>query len=220
MDMLIEYPDGDSNVERAVGDYLELLSNNHPKILYRAMDRGGSAEYRVDFEEACTWLRLGEITRTIEAKFGIPSRRIWNIVHDKGKLDDKHVSKLGLLAPKEARERLYNLFRSKFLYMTAVPKGNDRSAQRTFFLYYTNVAKTSEILLNNVYATVAKLRNRYQHEMSRWEKLLSKIQRAEQEGEEILNEMDRRNKDNLDKIVDRLEIAERRLAEMTIILPE
>lgn len=217
-DHFIEYgAQGDRDFERVVGDYLTVLSTDFPRVLMRAEERGVSGgQFTVNFAGATEQLRLGEVLRVIEQKMGAPSARIWKIVLEKNKLDDKQVSKLAMIAPKEARERLYNLFRSKFLHLQTVPKGSDRSPQRTFHLYYTSIQKTSEIMLHYLYASVAKIRVRLAYELSQRARLMEKLKKTEAD-EEGLAEQDKLNRDALNKLRSRLEVAENRLSDMILV---
>ena len=236
----VDYPSGEGrDFETVLGDYLSILSTDFPRILTRAADRGvGGTQYMVDFQEADHLLKLGEILRLIDQKLGAPSATIWKIVLQKGKLDDKQVivtrvnvdvwcltafllssqvSKLSMIAPKEARERMYNLFRGKFLHLQAVPKGTDRSAQRTFFLYYTELRKTSELILSALYETTAKLRVRLTHENALKANLIQKLEKAGDD-EAQLEQRDKEGRDQLESIRNRLEVAEARLGEQLLTL--
>ncbi|KAI9030420.1 RNA polymerase III subunit RPC82-domain-containing protein [Hyaloraphidium curvatum] len=97
----MDYGDDPPGFERIVADYLEVMSMDYPNVLTRAQDRGAGSGFTVAFQRAADLIKLQEIERVIDQKLGGPSARIWGMVFQKGKLDDKQVTRLAMISPKE-----------------------------------------------------------------------------------------------------------------------
>lgn len=119
MELHFENPNGFApDFEKGINDYLNMLSSDYPNLLNRNTDRGlGGGQYSVNFTHITEVLRQTEVEDVIHGKMGGPSVRIWRMVLDKGKMDDRLVAKIAMMAPKETRERLYALFKGRFLFL-------------------------------------------------------------------------------------------------------
>lgn len=118
----------------AVAEYLDCMTQDMRFLLKEDTRNGGL--YRVSMGGALQALRLHCIESFIRARLGQPSARIWRILVDKQFLEEKTISKIAMITPKEARERLYGLLRMGLLALQEVPKTLDHAPSRTFYLWH------------------------------------------------------------------------------------
>jgi DNA-directed RNA polymerase III subunit RPC3 len=97
--------------------YLKLLCEKEMSILSKEIDVHGTACYSVRLEQLGESIQLSLITSIIQQRFGDAGRRLWRILHAKGKLDDKQLAKFAMLPMKMTRELLYKMFKAKYVYI-------------------------------------------------------------------------------------------------------
>lgn len=161
----------------AVAEYLECMVQDIQFITKEDTRNGGL--YRLSTRMALRTLRLRCIESFIRARFGQPSARIWRILMDKQFLEEKIISKIAMITPKEARERLYGLLRMGLLALQEVPKTLDHAPSRTFYLWhiredaaYASMAGALERTLGNALA-----RMRWEREQHRT--IIAKSERSD-----------------------------------------
>lgn len=84
------------------------------------------------------------------------------------------ISKVCLMAMSETRDVCARLFAAGLLSLQEVPKSNDRTAARTFFLWFVDVRKCNAWLANRLYKTLSRLAQRRRAELSRERSLVAK----------------------------------------------
>jgi hypothetical protein len=97
--------------------YLNRLCDNEMSILSKEIDLDGAACYSVRLEQLGQSVQLSLITSVIQHRFGDAGKRLWRILHAKGKLDDKQLAKFAMLPMKMTRELLYKMFNAKYVYI-------------------------------------------------------------------------------------------------------
>ena len=92
------------------------LSSNEARFLVKVDQKGGGL-YKVNYEIAGQSLKLNIIESIIQETWGLLGCRIWRILQQKKKLDEKQVSKLGMISQKDGRECLYKMMKDGFCFL-------------------------------------------------------------------------------------------------------
>lgn len=100
-----------------------------------------------------------------------------------------------------------------------MPKTIDHSASRTLFLWYADVKKTTEILIQNGIKTMHKLHNRQLYEISRKKLLLQKANRSDiKSGEAKLSDGELKILEELESLKSKLSIQSNRVDLIIMVL--
>ncbi|KAI8909666.1 hypothetical protein EDD86DRAFT_190607 [Gorgonomyces haynaldii] len=195
--------------------YLNLLAKTEPPILFES----ASGEYRVQTKKLVQELRARLILSIIHEALSVSGTRIWRLLRSMKKLEEKQISKIALMEEKTTRHCLYEMLKMGFVFLQDVPKSQDHSATRTTFLWFVDIQKSSQILLNNAYKIINNLRIRKQHEYATRTILLQKLQRSDVvSGETPLSEADLEQKLVFDKLLQALNTAEIQMEEQVMLL--
>jgi DNA-directed RNA polymerase III subunit RPC3 len=156
-------------------------------------------------------------------RYGESSLRIWRLLLSRGRLDDRQITRLVLQPVKATREALYLLLRGGFAHIQDVPKTQtDRSAQKTFFLWYVDLTKSREALLDYCYKTIHRMRQRRLVEEQRNPTLRTKLEREDVKAneDELLTEDEKRVLQTMRLSSQRFDTAETALDDMLLRLKE
>ncbi|KAJ1026931.1 hypothetical protein NDA16_002224 [Ustilago loliicola] len=176
---------------------------------------GGSkvaSSLTIEFSNVAERMRRDLLRNVIEEKFGTAAIRIMNILREKGKLEEKHISKLALVSISETRDLCSRLFHASLLGLQEVPKTKDRDPAKTFFLWFVDEAKCRAWLLDHLYQSLARLGQRRNEEMRRQMPLLRKVERSDVKLDTVglLTEWERETWDRLQRVLQMLTAAEMR----------
>lgn len=176
---------------------------------------GGSkvaSSLTVEFANVAERMRRDLLRNVVEDKFGGAAIRIMNILRDKGKLEEKHISKLALVSISETRDLCSRLFHASLLGLQEVPKTKDRDPAKTFFLWFVDEAKCRAWLLDHLYQSLARISQRRNDEMRRQLPLLRKVERSDvkQDTVGLLSEWERESWSRLQTVLQMLTVAEMR----------
>ncbi|SOV08737.1 related to RPC82 - RNA polymerase III subunit C82 [Ustilago sp. UG-2017a] len=176
---------------------------------------GGSkvaSSLTIEFSNVAERMRRDLLRNVIEEKFGTAAIRIMNILREKGKLEEKHISKLALVSISETRDLCSRLFHASLLGLQEVPKTKDRDPAKTFFLWFVDEAKCRAWLLDHLYQSLARLGQRRNEEMRRQLTLLRKVERSDVKLDTVglLTEWERQTWDRLQRVLQMLTVAEMR----------
>ncbi|KAL1923241.1 uncharacterized protein VTP21DRAFT_9617 [Calcarisporiella thermophila] len=200
-----------------VNEYVELLMTDRAKFL-RKDDAG---RYYVNFTNIGTHMKRRILETVVQEKFGATGCRLLRILLEKGKLEEKHLAKIGLLHINTARTQLNAMAKAGLVELQEVPKAPDRAPSRNFYLWDCNLDKCYGALLADLYKTLGNLRQRRREEMTAHRRLLDKSHRTEMEGEEFgirLSATEEQELAELGRIMERLEASEMRVDKMVMVL--
>ncbi|WFD43158.1 RNA polymerase III subunit C82 [Malassezia psittaci] len=124
-------------------------------------------------------LQLQLVHDVVITRFGPMAGRIFKILLERGKLEEKHISKIGLLSMGETRDLCARMFAASLLSLQEVPKSNERNPQRTFFLWFVDFRKCKTWLSDHYCKTIGRLIQRRLFERSRKSLLLRKLERSD-----------------------------------------
>ena len=99
-----------------MNDYLQALSSDEAHFLDRVDEKGGGL-YKINYEVSSRELKLNILESIIQEKWGLIGCRIWRVLNEKTKLDEKYVSKISMISQKEGRECLYKMMKEGFCFL-------------------------------------------------------------------------------------------------------
>ncbi|KAL7747880.1 RNA polymerase III subunit C82 [Sorochytrium milnesiophthora] len=169
-----------SNVpeSQVLDDYLTTLEQDDGAFLVHTAGRN-SSQYSVNFAECVRVMQMRAVESIIRERFGTHSARIFRLIVQKGKLEEKQVSKIAMLGTKDARQRCYELQHAGFLDLQEVPRSADRAPGRTIFLWYVDPGKLPGLLTDSVKQIMCNVLERRRHESNTRQTLLEKSQRTD-----------------------------------------
>ncbi|WFD22726.1 RNA polymerase III subunit C82 [Malassezia equina] len=185
---------------------------------------GGSARvatsFTIEYVNILKQLQLQMVRNMVVDRFGAMAGRIFSILVEKGKLEEKHISKIGLISMGETRDVCSRLFASSILSLQEVPKGSERNPQRTFFLWFVDVNKCKAWLLDHLYKTLGQLSRRRLYEQARKASLLRKAERTDvrEAAEALLTDWERKELASLQSLLEAITVAEARVLRDAFIL--
>ncbi|EOR02769.1 hypothetical protein E3P92_01914 [Wallemia ichthyophaga] len=216
----------EDNHVKLITEYCQILSSQDfpgpagasTRFLQKA---GTSKEYQVCYETVCARIKRSLVDSLVREQFGNEAARIINIVLEKGKLEEKHISTLGLLSMKETRETIGKLQTSGLLQLQEVPKSADRAVHRTFYLWYVDLPKAYLALSAKLYKTIANLIERKRRERSIRADVLARADRRDvREDASLLAKSDQDRLAELKHIIEMLDVAILRSDVATFVLKD
>ncbi|KAG8936233.1 RNA polymerase III subunit C82 [Tulasnella sp. 418] len=175
-----------------IRDYLSLLaSEDNPTAngvagAFIAPLGASSGKYTVEFDIIGRRLKLRVFESVVRERFGEDAVKIVRILLDKGKMDEKHLAKVALMAHSAIRPILVRLSSASLVSLQEVPKSADRNPSRTFYLWYVDLAKAYSNLLSALYQTLANIVARDREEQEKVRPVLDKRDRSDVAGDERL----------------------------------
>jgi len=175
--------------------------------------------WAVDFAMAHDTLKLGLVETYVRKRFGKEALRVWRIVNDKGKLEEKHIAKTAMLPTKDVRELVVALSSAGFLRQQEVPRTADRNPSRTFFLWFVSREGCYQLLLAQLYETLVNLLVRQEEELLRNRALLRRNERRDvRENRGLLDKGDQEELKLLDWKIESLRVSMERVDKDLFIL--
>lgn len=175
--------------------HLLLLCENPHHFLHHLPRTSTIPEkWAVDFSALSTTLLKVTLAQTISARFGPLATRLVNILEARGKLDEKTLTALGLLNQKTMRSLLTAMHQSGYLQLQEIPRETNRQPSRTLYLWAWDADRARAKLLEECYATIARLIRRARVEREQVRETVEKASRTDVVGreDEFLGEGERR----------------------------
>ena len=175
--------------------HLLLLSNQPCKLLHHLPATSSTLEsWAVDFHRLSHHLLISSIFQTITVRFGPLATRLIRILHQKGKLDEKSLAGFALINQKTMRALLTAMNRAGFLGLQEVPKGNDRQPSKMVFLWFFDVERCRQRMLDETYKAMTRVLQRIGVEREKVRGTLEKSERVDVQGreEEILSDEEKK----------------------------
>lgn len=139
-----------------------------------------TAWWYMDRYQIAIWLRDREILSLVSARVGPVGMRLVRMLIDKGKLDEKLLQEMGLLSAKEMRQALADLQTLGLIELQEVPREPQRQPNRTIFLWFYDAIRARDLLLSQLYKSMARCYQRLQVvERDRLKATLDKIERED-----------------------------------------
>ncbi|KAI0693743.1 hypothetical protein BC835DRAFT_1406684 [Cytidiella melzeri] len=208
-----------------VRDYCGILASaDNPTPVGRAssfLSVNGS-KVQVEFEIVMTRLRRRILEAITRERHGDEGVRIVSLLLSTGKMDEKQISKVGMMGPKDVRPLLSAMAADSIVSLQEVPKSADRNPARTFYLWYVDLQKAYTVIISNLYKTLYNISRRRQleEEESVLRAILDKRQRTDvsQDEERLLSRNEREVLARWEKKREKMTVLEMRVEESVFIL--
>ncbi|KAF9931251.1 DNA-directed RNA polymerase III subunit RPC3 [Linnemannia zychae] len=202
-------------VHECLDKYIQLLEDDLMQILKKDAGRGG--QYIINLKKASHILKKNMIQDIVSTRFGAPYVRIMNMLEDKGKLEEKQISRFSMMPVKDVREKLTTLCTFGVLNLQEVPKTKERTPSRTYYLWEVVLPRAAGTLTDRLYHTMGNLRQRRFVERAKRAVLLNKCERTDVKADDsLLNAAEKKELETLNGVLEMLEIQELRIAQMVI----
>ncbi|KAI8373043.1 uncharacterized protein BYT42DRAFT_594851 [Radiomyces spectabilis] len=204
--------------QEAVKGYITLLKMDQAGFI-KSKDERGANHFSINFAKLRETTKRKLLEALIRERYGVATCRIVRILIEKGKLDESQVQKLGMLPPKDTRDKLGLLLTKGFVEIQEVPRSADRAPARSFHLWYVPLEKCYQELLVETYRVIGNLQQRKKEELKIRSRLLDKLNREDvKQNMDLLSEGDKAEIAQMDKVLQRLESSKMRLDEVIMIL--
>ncbi|KAH7889942.1 hypothetical protein F5I97DRAFT_613608 [Phlebopus sp. FC_14] len=207
-----------------VKDYLGLLScadNPTPSGRAASFVSFTDNKVHVEFEIISTRLRRRVLEAVTRERHGDDGVRIVRLLLDVGKMDEKHIAKVAMMANKDLRP-LLSALSSDFLISTQeVPRSADRNPSRTFYLWHVDLQKAYSAILGSLYKTLynISIRRQAEEEEPNVKAVLTKRERTDvAQDENLLSRMERDTLAEWESKREKLNVLEMRVEEAVFIL--
>ncbi|KAF6765012.1 RNA polymerase III subunit RPC82 helix-turn-helix domain-containing protein [Ephemerocybe angulata] len=220
----LAYPSKKVSAGTCVKDYLGMLSsadNPTPAGKAAAFISFGSSKVQVEFETISRRLRRQVLEAVTREKHGSEGVRILRLLLGTGKMDEKQISKVVLMAAKDVRPLLAAMAADSIISTQEVPKSADRNPTRTFYLWYVDLYKAYAAILEDTFKTLYNIsaRRRAEREAPEVKAVLEKSQRTDvQQDESLLTRIERETLRDWEAKEQKLTVLESRVEELVFIL--
>ncbi|ESZ98540.1 hypothetical protein SBOR_1072 [Sclerotinia borealis F-4128] len=166
-----------------VMNHLQLLAADDCHLLRKCGTRQ-MGEWTVDFERVIERLRELEIDSIIYENFGKNGHRLIRIMRKMGKLEEKHLSLVGLVKQKDARTKLVEMQMAGMVDIQEVPRDAGRMIVRTVFLWFFDQDRVASLLLDRTYKAMSRCLQRLDVEKRRKADIIALSERTDVQGQE------------------------------------
>lgn len=178
-DMENSYSESGSKITLVnVSRHLDLLASSPYNFVIKAGNRGGG-EWFVPFEELRETMKRVSYEQIIENKFGPLALRLFRIIKDKGMVNDELLARTALLRADTIAQLAATLHDFGALDLQEVPRSNDRTPVKTFFLWFHNPKRSYGIILQDMYKALSRMYKRILAERKEHPILLAKLDRED-----------------------------------------
>ncbi|KZT74183.1 hypothetical protein DAEQUDRAFT_661120 [Daedalea quercina L-15889] len=208
-------------------DYLGILASaDNPTPAGRAASfvSVSGSKAQVEFEIVGRRLRRRVLEAVTRERHGDDGVRIVRLLLDTGKMDEKQISKIGMMANKDVRPLLSAMSANSLISLQEVPKSADRNPTRMFYLWYVDLQKAYATILDYLYKTLynISMRRQAEEEEPTVRAVLEKRQRSDvsQDEERLLTRNERETIAQWEKKREKLTMLETRTEEAVFILKD
>lgn len=133
------------------------------------------AAYIVNIQAILKFLKQKTAHSIVCEKFGDVSGRIFELLLDKKYLDQQRIGDLAIAPSREVRSRMYNMYKANFVDYIDVSKRADFNSLSTIFLWFVDMVKYEDAVLDLVFKAIYNLRVRSQFERDQRKDLLDLV---------------------------------------------
>ena len=163
-----------------------LLLAEHPYQFVNLVPRTKSAteKWSVNFTSLSRLLCQLEIEFLISSRYGVLGTRIVRILTEKGKLDEKALTNIGLINQKVMRSILTTMHEAGYLELQEIPRDNQRQPSRTMYFWFFDRERCAQKVLGDTYKAMARCLQRVQVEREAVKAVIEKAERTDVVGRE------------------------------------
>ncbi|KAI1943870.1 RNA polymerase III subunit C82 [Ophidiomyces ophidiicola] len=166
-----------------VDQHLSLLAAEPNFFCTRRM-QSGMITWAVEYRHLARKLRHLELERIIEARFGSAAVRIVRVLSSKGKLDEKRLQEISLMASKDLRQLLGQMAGAGFVELQEVPRDAQRQPSRTIYLWFYDTDRARMMVVEDSYKAMSRCLQRIRFERQKLKYFLEKTERTDVKGNE------------------------------------
>ncbi|KXN90490.1 DNA-directed RNA polymerase III subunit RPC3 [Leucoagaricus sp. SymC.cos] len=209
-----------------IKEYLGMLScgdNPTPAGKAASFVSFNSSKVQVEFDIVGRRLRRHVLESVTKEKHGNEGVRILRLLMGTGKMDDKQISKIVMMAGKDVRSLLTALATDSLISTQEVPKSADRNPTRTFYLWYVDQHKAFSTILGQVCKSLynISMRRRAEREVPEVKAVLEKRERSDvRQDESLLTRLERELVKEWEGKLEKLTALEMRVEETLFILKD
>ncbi|KAG1179605.1 hypothetical protein G6F70_001823 [Rhizopus microsporus] len=219
----IVFPHGSNSnkscaVATAIEGYVRLLVADQVGFL-TPIDECGTGYYAVNFKKLRSNMKKRLFEDYVTERYGKDCCRLIRILLDKDKLTDTQLQRISMIPLHDIRRKLEALFIAGIVEIQEIPRLHDKAANHSFHLWYVPLEKCYDSLIHDIYRIITNLQQRKTEELQKRDWLLGKLSRSDVASNiDLLNEIDKAEVGNMNKVIERIEIAKARLDEMIMVL--
>ncbi|OJD27206.1 DNA-directed RNA polymerase III subunit rpc3 [Blastomyces percursus] len=163
--------------------HLSLLAQE-PIIFSTRSMQSGMITWAVEFRHLARRLRHLELERIVESRFGTIAVRVIRVLAAKGRLDEKRLQEISLMASKELRQVLARMETAGFVDLQEVPRDAQRQPSRTMYLWFFDADRVARMVLEDTYKCMSRCLQRIGVEKNKLKFFLEKTERTDVKGNE------------------------------------
>ncbi|KAI6110056.1 RNA polymerase III subunit RPC82-domain-containing protein [Pisolithus sp. B1] len=207
-----------------VKEYLGLMANaDNPTPAGRAASFLSHSDNKVyvEFDIIGRRLRRRVLESVTRERHGEDAVRIVRLLLDVGKMDEKQVAKVAMMANKDVRPLLSAMSSDCLISTQEIAKSADHNPTRTFYLWHIDLDRAYSTLLSSLYKTLCNISARRQAEQEEPEikAVLAKCERTDvAQDESLLTRRERELLSEWKRRREKLGVLEMRVEEAVFIL--
>lgn len=121
--------------------------------------------FKVNMGHIISKIKETNLESVVHKKLGPIATRVFRMLIMKKYMEQKSIADEAMVAASDARKQLYLLMQNGFVEMEEVPKGADRNNPlKTIFLWHVKLENVVEMILENMYDTISKIRSRLEYQ--------------------------------------------------------
>ena len=168
-----------------VQQHLFLLAEHPYSFLHYIRAKPDKSEsWAVDFPALACHLRQIELEKILLARYGTAALRIVRILYQKGKLEEKVLTKTALLNQKAMRHDLATMHKAGHLELQEIPRDNNRQPARTMFFWFFDHERCRWKVLDETYQAMSRCLQRLRVEREKVSVVVEKAARTDVAGRE------------------------------------
>ncbi|KAI6019632.1 RNA polymerase III subunit RPC82-domain-containing protein [Pisolithus orientalis] len=207
-----------------VRQYLGLMASaDNPTPAGRAASFLSHSDNKVyvEFDIISRRLRRRVLESVARERHGEDAVRIIRLLLDVGKMDEKQVAKVAMMANKDVRPLLSAMSSDCLISTQEIAKSTDHNPTRTFYLWHVDLDRAYSTLLSSLYKTLFNISARRQAEQEEPEirAVLAKCERTDvAQDEKLLTRRERELLSEWKRRREKLSVLEMRVEEAVFIL--
>ncbi|KAI6043039.1 RNA polymerase III subunit RPC82-domain-containing protein [Pisolithus marmoratus] len=207
-----------------VKEYLGLMANaDNPTHAGRAASFLSHSDNKVyvEFDIIGRRLRRRVLESVARERHGEDAVRIVRLLLDIGKMDEKQIAKVAMMANKDVRPLLSAMSSDCLISTQEIAKSTDHNPTRTFYLWHVDLDRAYSTLLSSLYKTLFNIITRRQAEQEEPEikAVLAKCERTDvAQDESLLTRRERELLSEWKRRREKLSVLEMRVEDAVFIL--
>lgn len=147
---------------------------SHISLDLMGPSRNSPNEYYLLTERLLQGMRFDAAKSLVRERCGGNAAKVFHLLSDRARLEDKQVSDLALLPKKEAKEVLYSMLQAQFVELQEVPRTTERQPSKAFFVWSLPYTTLPSTMLRVVLQAWVNMQTRMLHETVPVQTLLDK----------------------------------------------